>query len=167
MGQRSLSSSLYLDTNVLISLYEGEGEAHNAMWQLVNLSVGRDDMSFCTSALSFTELLAKPYRERNQHLSRQYLALARSDDWLVVHDIGPRIIELAAVIRATFRMKAPDAIHFATAMLGKCEYMLTFDAGFLGHGDLVHPVSGSSIEMRISTVRPDAASVAALAKAFS
>lgn len=162
-----MSFSLYLDTNVLISLYESEGEGHDALWQLVNLSVDRDDISFCTSALSFTELLSKPYRERDRQLARQYLALARSDDWLTVHDIGPRIIELAAVIRATLRMKAPDAIHFATAILGDCDYMLTFDAGFLGHGDLVHPISGGSIGMRVSTIRPDAASVAELVKAFS
>lgn len=162
-----MNLSLYLDTNVLISLYEGEGETHDALWQLVNASVGRDDISFHTSLLSFSELLAKPYRERNHRLARQYLTLAMSDGWLFAHDVGARVIELAAVIRATLRMKLPDALHFATAIIGGCSHMLTSDAGFLGHGDLVHPISGGSIPVSVVAIRPDAASIASLAKALS
>ena len=162
-----MNLSLYLDTNVLISLYEGEGETHDALWQLVNASVGRDDISFHTSSLSFSELLAKPYRERNHRLARQYLTLAMSDGWLVAHDVGARVIELAAVIRAALRMKLPDALHFATAIIGGCSHMLTSDAGFLGHGDLAHPISGGSIPVSVVAIRPDAASIASLAKALS
>lgn len=167
MGQRSLNLSLYLDTNVLISLYEGEGETHDALWQLVNASAGRDDISFHTSSLSFSELLAKPYRERNHQLARQYLTLAKSEGWLTVHGVEARAIELAAVIRAALRMKLPDAIHFASAVIGDCSHVLTSDAEFVGHGDLVHPISGRSIAVSVVAVRPDAASIAELAKALS
>ena len=162
-----MSLSLYLDTNVLISLYEGIGETHDALWQLVNAGAGRNDISFQTSSLSFSELLAKPYRERNRHLARQYLTLAKSDGWLSVRDVGPKVIELAAVIRATLRMKLPDAIHFATAILGNCSHILTSDAGFLDHRNLVHPISGRSITISVAAVRPDTASIAELAKALS
>jgi predicted nucleic acid-binding protein len=161
-----LSLSLYLDTNALISLYEGTGETHDALWQLVNASVGREDISFQTSSLSFSELLAKPYRERNRHLARQYLTLAKSEGWLSVRNVDPKAIELAAVIRAALRMKLPDSIHFATAILGNCSHILTSDAGFLGHHDLMHPISGRSIALSVAAVRPDTVSIAELMKAL-
>jgi predicted nucleic acid-binding protein len=162
-----LKLSLYLDTNVLISLYEGADEKHDALWQLVNISVGRDDISFHTSALSFSELLAQPYRERNRGLARQYLTLAKSDGWLSVHDVGPKTIELAAVIRAALRMKLPDAIHFATASVTDCSHIITSDTGFLGHSGLVHPISGKPIAVAVSIVQPNTASIVELTKALS
>lgn len=162
-----MSLSLYLDTNVLISLYEGAGETHDALWSLVDLSVGRDDISFHTSALAFSELLAKPYRERDRELARQYLTLAKSEGWLSVWDVSPKVIELAAVIRATLRLKLPDAIQFSTAMLGHCSHILTSDAGFLDHGNLTHPISGKPLAVSVIALRPDPISISELAKALS
>ena len=158
---------LYLDTNILISLYESADETHDALWSLVNLSVGRDDIEFHTSALSFSELLAKPYRERDRRLARQYLTLAKSEGWLTVWDVSPRVIELAAVIRSVLRMKLPDAIHFSTAVVGQSSHILTADAGFIAHGDLEHPISGKSLSISVSTLRPDPASISELVKALS
>lgn len=161
-----MSLSLYLDTNVLISLYESSDDTHDALWSLVNLSVGRDDIQFHTSALSFSELLAKPYRERDHRLARQYLTLAKSEGWLSVWDVSPKVIELAAVIRSTLKMKLPDAIHFSTAVVGQCSHILTADAGFIGHGNLEHPISGKSLSISVSALRPDPASISELAKAL-
>ena len=159
--------SLYLDTNVLISLYEGSGATHDALWQLVNASAGRQDVLFHTSALSFSELLTKPYRERDQRLAAQYLTLAKSESWLSVLEVSPQVIEQAAVIRAIWRMKLPDATHLATAALTQCSHILTSDAGFLGHRDLIHPISGRPIAAPPVTVRPDAVSIAELLEALS
>ena len=162
-----MTFSLYLDTNVLISLHESADETHEALWFLVNASVGRDDVTFHTSSLTFSELLAKPYRDRDRRLARQYLSLARSKSWLSVSDVSAKVIELAAVIRSTLRLKLPDAIHLSTALSANCTHLLTSDAGFFELGDIVHPISGIPIAVDITTIRPDPLSIAALAKAFS
>ena len=162
-----MTFSLYLDTNVLISLHESADETHEALWFLINSSVGRDEVTFHTSSLTFSELLAKPYRDRDHKLARQYLSLARSRSWLSVSDVSAKVIELAAVIRSTLRLKLPDAIHLSTALSANCTHLLTSDAGFFELGDIVHPISGMPIAVDITTIRPDPLSISALAKAFS
>lgn len=166
MGQQSLTLALYLDTNVLISLHEGDDEAHEALWSLVNAGIGRDDVTFHTSALAFSELLAKPYRMRDRRLARQYLSLAQSQSWLSVRDMDARAIELAAVIRATLRLKLPDAIHLATAVCSNCTHLLTSDAGFFDLGDIEHPISGTPISVGVVPIRPDLSSISDLLRAL-
>lgn len=162
MGQRSLTLSLYLDTNVLISLHESAGETHESLWALVNTSVGRDDVSFCTSSLAFSELLAKPYRDRDYELARQYLSLARSQSWLSVLGVSAKVIELAAVMRARLRLKLPDAIHLSTAIAAKCTHLLTSDAGFFELDDITHPISGMPVAVGVTAIRPDPYSISEL-----
>ena len=162
-----MTNSIYLDTNVLIALFEGKGSSHDGLWKLVSLAVGDTPAVFHTSALSFTELLTKPYRDRNHVLARQYLLLARSEDWLSVWPVTPGVIELTAVIRARFRLKLPDAVHVATAATSRCQYLVTSDLGITDLMGLAHPITDESIEASIKVIRPDPISLAELAQALS
>jgi predicted nucleic acid-binding protein len=162
-----LRNSIYLDTNVLIALFEGTGASHDSLWKLVSRAVGDTPALFHTSALSFTELLTKPYRDRNHVLARQYLLLARSEDWLSVWPVNPGVIELTAVIRARFRLKLPDAVHVATAVATSCQYFVTFDLGITDLMGLAHPITDESIEASIRVIRPDPVSLSELAQALS
>ena len=161
-----MKRSLYLDTNVIVALIEAQEAEPDSLWMFMNRARATKIVSFHTSALSFSELLVKPYRSRDEGLVRQYLQLAKSDDWLAVHQVAPTVIELAAVLRASTRLRLPDAIHVATAMLADCDDMLTFDVGITSLPQLQHPISGKPIGQPIEVVRPDEASLRELIEAL-
>jgi predicted nucleic acid-binding protein len=162
-----LSNSIYLDTNILISLFEGDATDFEALWLFIHSGIISERITFHTSALSFAELLVKPYRSRNMALAQQYLSLARSEDWLAVFQVSPLVIDTAATIRARYRIRLPDAIHLATAATLSCRYFLTFDTGVPGLEDLEHPLSTSPVYPAIAIIRPDPASLAELSKALA
>jgi predicted nucleic acid-binding protein len=162
-----LTGSIYLDTNILIAMFEGRREIHGDLWEFMNEAIRSSKVVFHASALSFAELLVKPYRERNEHLSLQYMQLARSDDWLRVHRVDPIVIETAAALRALTRASLPDAVHMATAMSAACSYLMTFDLGITDLPDLEHPISGRPFGRGIQVIHPSPTSLSELAQALS
>ena len=162
-----MSGSFYLDTNVLIAMFETDGPAHDALWEFVNVGVAAQGISFHVSALAFAELLVKPYRNKDRALSHQYLSLAKSEDWIVVHAVDPTVIEIAASIRARLKLRLPDAIHLATATTKACSRLLTFDVGIPDLALLEHPLSGKLLGSPVTVIRHDPDALAALSKAFS
>ena len=167
MGQRPLKGSLYLDTNVIIALFETQATQPDSLWVFMNSAIETKAVSFHTSTLSFTELLVKPYRNKDEVLARQYLQLAKSEDWLTVQPVGPTVIEVAAALRATARLRLPDAIHVATAMSARCDYILTFDRGITSLPQLDHPISGRPIGRPLDAIHPDDSSLRELSEALS
>ncbi|MGV3551119.1 type II toxin-antitoxin system VapC family toxin [Rhizobium sp.] len=163
----SLSGSIYIDTNILIALFEGQHPRQLALREFMNLAIEAKNATFHTSALSFSELLVKPYRIKDEKLARQYLQLARSVDWLTVHDLAPLVVETAAVLRAGTPLRLPDALHVATAMLANCDHILTFDLGITSLPQLQHPISGRPVGRPIEAVHPDDRSLRELSEALS
>lgn len=163
----SLNGSVYLDTNILIALFEGQHPRQLALREFMNIAIGAKIATFHTSALSFSELLVKPYRTKDEQLAQQYLQLARSINWLAVQHLTPIVIETAAVLRATTTLRLPDALHIATAMLTDCERILTFDLGITSLPQLQHPISGKPIGRPIEAVHPDDRSLRELSEALS
>jgi len=45
-------------------------------------------------------------------------------------DVTPPIVRKATEFRQLMNMKLPDAVHLATAVLNKCDWMVTFDGKF-------------------------------------
>jgi predicted nucleic acid-binding protein len=160
-----LSGSIYLDTNILISLFESHGASQASLWEFMRFAVDAEDVVLHTSALSFAELLVKPYANRDEILARQYLTLAKSQDWLSVHEIEPAVIDMAAVIKARLRLRLPDAIHLASATVHSCDYFLTFDVGITSVPTLDHPISGKPLGTSVQVVHPDPMSLLELSRA--
>lgn len=80
-----------------------------------------------TSALTLLETLVVPVRVGNEVLARQYERfLTRSENLLLVPiDLG--LLRAAAHVRATARLKTPDALQVASALSAGCPTFLTND----------------------------------------
>src|ERR1700741_3792256 len=120
---------VYLDTNIVI--YAIEGFADFAA-QIQALLQALDDAQIVavTSELTLAEALIKPLKDQNQAGQEAYQKFLTSTAALQVVPISREILEEAARLRSTSKLKLPDAIHLATATLNGCDSFLTNDDSF-------------------------------------
>ncbi len=131
---------LYLDTNILITLNEGEGPVRMHLETL--LARGAENgVYFATSALTFSELLVRPYRDGKLDLANTYHLLAEGLDWLTIVPVSAEVLDIAALIRAkSAKIRLPDAIHLASACQLGCDGFLSADLGLAELQATVHPL---------------------------
>ena len=86
-----------------------------------------DDCVFLTSAITVTEYLTYPYREKDFTLIDFFYSFVKDMD-IMVKDINAKIAEKAAQIRAEYNaFKTMDAIQLAAACVMECDMFLTND----------------------------------------
>lgn len=120
---------LALDTSVFIYQLEANPRylpftRHVFDW--LELSGGRA----VTSTVTMAELLVQPYRQSNQRSADQFyglLSIYPNLEW-VAPDL--QIADMAARVRALHRLRMPDALQAATAILSSATGMITNDSVF-------------------------------------
>jgi len=117
---------LVVDTAPIIYWLEGHprlAERFAAIFQAAESGAAEVVISTVTLA----EVLAGPLRTGNELLTAQYReALTRSPGWQIVpFDVDTAVI--AARIRATYRLRLPDAIQVATAIRAGAAALVTHD----------------------------------------
>lgn len=131
MGRVSaeLGAKVYLDTNIVIYAIEGFADLAK---QIQALLLALDDAQIVavTSELTLAEALIKPLKDQNQPEQQAYKKFLTPTSVLQVVPISKEILEEAARLRATTKLKLPDAIHLATATLNGCDCFLTNDDSF-------------------------------------
>jgi predicted nucleic acid-binding protein len=80
-----------------------------------------------TSALTLLETLVVPLRSGNEVLARQYERFLTNSEGLLLVQIGPSLLRAAAHVRASTRLKTPDAIQVTSALSAGCSTFLTND----------------------------------------
>ena len=86
-----------------------------------------DDCDFFTSAITVTEYLTYPYREKNYTLIDSFYSFVKDMD-IMVKDIDAKIAEKAAQIRAEYNaFKTMDSLQLAVAYDMGCDLFLTND----------------------------------------
>ena len=80
-----------------------------------------------TSSLSLLETLVVPLRSGNEVVARQYERLLTRSRGLKVVPIDLALLRAAARLRATHRLKTPDALQAASALTGGCTCFVTND----------------------------------------
>lgn len=84
-------------------------------------------VSGVTSVLALTEVLVKPIQEGNNLLQNRYRMLMKNFPNLSMINVEPPIAQLAAKLRAKYRLRTPDAIFLATAIREGAGVFLTND----------------------------------------
>ncbi len=123
------SGRVYVDANALIYRIERAEPYYSAsapLWDAVR--AGRLELE--TSEVSLLEVLVKPIRDNNQTLARIYRDYFEQGFGFIVHPVSREILEQAAAVRADHRLRTPDAIHAATAIMVASPLFLTNDSDF-------------------------------------
>jgi predicted nucleic acid-binding protein len=115
-----------LDTQIFIYFIE---EDHRYLPLIKSLfeALDRGDLAGVTSGLSLMEVLVVPYRSGNAALADRYESLLTRSRGLRFIEVDRRLLKAAAQLRATFKLKPPDAIQVAAALVGNCNSFLTND----------------------------------------
>lgn len=82
-----------------------------------------------TSILTLIELLIKPKREGNFIAVGDYRDMILTFPNLMVMDVNLRVSDIASDMRAKYRIRVPDAIQIASAIVGGSQSFITNDEG--------------------------------------
>ncbi len=132
MGSLTLPSSgqVYLDANAVIYSVE----KHPVYWPLLQslwLAAKGKTLEIVTSDLTLMESLIGPLKSGDSALASAYEQLFQQAQTRLLPITQP-ILREAARLRATTKLKTPDALHLATAQQVGCVLFVTNDAGFRG-----------------------------------
>ncbi len=107
--------SVSLDTSIFIYFVERHPRYFSCCESIFeNLEHGRIKAS--TSALTLLEILAQPYRLKKDDLVLTFYALLTTYPHLTWIPMTLNVADLAAKLRADYRLKTPDAIQAASAI---------------------------------------------------
>lgn len=80
-----------------------------------------------TSTVTFAEILTKPFADKNFSLADEIKFTLKSFSSLAVASIDEKLAEAAALIRARYAIRLPDALQLAAAIQGEATLFLTND----------------------------------------
>lgn len=115
-----------VDTSVFIYHIEGLSPFSGAASQVLQ-QVGQHAATGITSVLTLTELLVKPLQSGRRGLAARYEALVRVTPNLILVDVDAQIVRQAAVLRARYRLRTPDAIQVAACLAHGATAFVTND----------------------------------------
>ena len=96
--------------------FEGLFEAHRS-----------NGLRFAVTTVTIAEVLTGPLQAGEEALARRYRGILES--WQVL-DLTADIAESAARLRATLRLKLPDAVQAASALAINADALVTHDRDF-------------------------------------
>ncbi|WP_262711948.1 type II toxin-antitoxin system VapC family toxin [Flavisolibacter ginsenosidimutans] len=115
-----------MDTAPLIYFIEGHSAYQPILTRLFDFNdVG--GFSFVTSSVTLLEVLVKPLREGQNAIAEQYRDILTTAPSIELVDVTPAIAEQAALLRAKYNLRTPDAIQLATCIELGADYFLTND----------------------------------------
>ena len=118
---------MYLDTNAIIYLTEGN-PGFKASIEGLFLEIEQAGALLITSELTYTEVLVFPFRTGNAELATAYERLL--DTLVDTIPLGRKQLFLAARLRADVpKLRTPDSLHLATAILADADVFASGDAG--------------------------------------
>lgn len=122
-------SKMHLDSCIVIYLIQGTETIHHQITdQITSIPVGR--RTLCFSDLTRLECLVKPIKEEDDDLIKQYNDFFSLPSNFLL-PFNTKIFDLATNLRAKWKIKTPDALHLANAIVWKCDEFWTNDEHLL------------------------------------
>ncbi len=116
-----------LDTNIFVYAYERSDESGERARTLLKKIIQPKSKIFL-SVLVFEEFLVKIYKKGLQKKLNQYESFLTGGGIFTVLDVNRQIARVAAKLRATYpSLRAPDAIHLASAIEAGVKVFITTD----------------------------------------
>lgn len=136
MGALTLPDSglIYLDASPIIYAVEKVPPYHTLLQPLWERRLSQLPY-FVGSELLLLETLVKPVQVGNVSVETLFRQFLNAKEMQMV-PISRAILETALQLRATTRLKTPDAIHAATALQIQCKAFITNDPAFRRVSDL-------------------------------
>lgn len=85
------------------------------------------ELRFAVTTITLAEVMIGPLQSNDEALARRYRTILES--WQVV-ELDSAIAESAARLRATLRLKLPDAVQAASALAVNADALVTRDRDF-------------------------------------
>jgi predicted nucleic acid-binding protein len=120
------SKTVFLDTAPLIYFIEGHSAYQPILFRLFEFN-DKGGFSFVTSSVTLLEVLVKPLREGQKAIAEQYRDILTAAPGIDLFDVTSAIAEQAALLRAKYNIRTPDAIQLATCIELGADYFLTND----------------------------------------
>jgi predicted nucleic acid-binding protein len=118
---------LGLDTAPFIYFIE-RNPTYIARARLVFAMIDAGLITGYSSVITLTEVLTHPLQSNDHAVASEYRSLLLGSQNLFLASITPAIAERAAVLRAQYRLRTPDALQIAAAIEYDCDAFLTNDA---------------------------------------
>ncbi|MBI3345384.1 MAG: PIN domain-containing protein [Gammaproteobacteria bacterium] len=104
-----------LDSNILIYLIEAHPQYQDFCKKIFTSIESGRNLGIC-STVSLLEILVQPYRKKDDETVNRCYGLLTTYPHLAWVELSVAIADLAAQLRAQYRLKTPDAIILATAL---------------------------------------------------
>ncbi|HET7841773.1 MAG TPA: PIN domain-containing protein [Terriglobia bacterium] len=118
-----------MDTSIFIYQLEAN-DRYLALTDYIFAWIERPGSKAVTSTVTMTELLVQPYRDRDEQRVDEIYGLLATYPNLEWVPPNLEISDLAARMRALYRMRTPDAIQAATAAHAHTTALITNDPVF-------------------------------------
>ena len=119
-----------LDTSVFVYQLEANAK-YLSLTDAVFAWVERTGHEAVTSSITMTELLVPSYRDNNEHRVDEFYGLLSTYPNLRWMAPDLEAADIAARLRATYKLRTPDALQAATAILAQATGFITNDPIFL------------------------------------
>lgn len=115
-----------LDSNIFIRALDDRGSLGEKSRTLIE-NLRQSTPKVVISAIVLEEFFVKVYKQNREKESENILDFITMEGLAVLVDVNRQIALLAAKIRAQYNIKAPDAIHLASAIEAGAKIFITTD----------------------------------------
>lgn len=115
-----------LDTNCFIYLFE-KHEVYLSLVRPVFKAIEVGQLKAVTSVITVMEILVQPKKQGHEDAVEAYKYFLQGNPNLILKAIDVEVAELAAALRARYRLKPPDALQVAASVAEKAEAFVTND----------------------------------------
>lgn len=130
LGVVPAEAIIAVDTAPLIYYIEGGSPYDALLVQIFEDCVATGRNLATVSVVALSEVLAGAYQWDRRDLEQQYKNILTGSRNLELVNVTPDVADDAARLRAQYRLRLPDALHLASALISGAEFLITNDAHF-------------------------------------